>query len=1038
MSEQISKKISFFPFQWCYDQGKNDDNFTIRVYGWNRKNENVCCIIDDFSIPIWIELDDTIEWTEGKISLMKNKLRSLVYGKNSPVSIDFKKQQKLYFADVVKSGTNSYKPMLFPFLQLNFKGLYAVSTFMKAFSKEKLNYYDKVDINQFREVKIMVSSIGEVKLRFHCYESSISPIIKLFAVQNLPSSSWIHVTASPVLEEDKQTTKQHEYRVSYKKMIAFTQEECLKMPIVYPKILSYDIEVYSSKAPAFPKASISGDKVFQIGASICEQKGKEKKYKKILLTLGKCGTINHGCDPIEDVEVRVFSNEKDIYQGFKNLMIEEDPDVIIGYNIFKFDILYMHERNINFFDASCEYTAMGCIPGKKASLIPIKWESSAYGKQEMKYLDIEGRLMIDLFPYVVRSYKLTNYKLDTVANEFLKTGKDPLSANDIFRLYDDKSSKSTAIIGKYCIQDTWVTLLLFEKLLVWFDLVETATTNGVPIFYLYTKGQQIKMYSQLLKYCYHNNIVIQSKVYEVKEDEEYSGAYVSDPIPGLYKSILPFDFASLYPSIIIAYNIDYTKLVLDSSIPDEHCHIIKWSDHLSCKHDPKIIQKTTKKKEQQDKSIQKIMKGGKSFEDAETEVIDKIKPTKKCKVICGDFRFRFLKQEVSGKGTIPTLIEMLLKARKDTRKIIQQNETKIKDGGLSETEISRLKEINSVLDKRQLAYKVSANSMYGAMGVKVGYLPFPPGAMCVTATGRQSILKASAFLESDCGGKVIYNDTDSAYTYFECLKGKSMEEIWKYAEDVVEKVKKLFPAPIKLEFEEKVYTKFLILTKKRYAALACELGKPEKLIKRGIVLQRRDNCMFLRTVYEKILYNLLENIDEYTDIKEGASLKELFSNKAVNDLVSMLLTDIDKLFQSGYNYNDFVITKGMKQLVHKGKSDPSHIAVAKKMIARGQPVEDGARIEYVLLDKGDVKYKLTDKVSEKCDDANYYMEHRDILKIDFLSYLQRYCMKPIDELLRVGTRIPKLIEEQFILRLQKKKYLSGLNKLFEPVITLED
>ena len=47
-------------------------------------------------------------------------------------------------------------------------------------------------------------------------------------------------------------------------------------------------------------------------------------------------------------------------------------------------------------------------------------------------------------------------------------------------------------------------------------------------------------------------------------------------------------------------------------------------------------------------------------------------------------------------------------------------------------------------------------------------------------------------------------------------------------------------------------------------------------------------------------------------------------------------------------------------------------------------------------------------------------------------------MKPIDELLRVGTRIPKLIEEQFILRLQKKKYLSGLNKLFEPVITLED
>ena len=121
---------------------------------------------------------------------------------------------------------------------------------------------------------------------------------------------------------------------------------------------------------------------------------------------------------------------------------------------------------------------------------------------------------------------------------------------------------------------------------------------------------------------------------------------------------------------------------------------------------------------------------------------------------------------------------------------------------------------NPILDKRQLSYKVSANSMYGAMGVKKGYLPLLPGAMCVTYRGRTAIQEASKFLEEHCGGNVIYNDTDSAYTYFNCLEGKSMKEVWEYAEDVVEKVKKLFPPPMKLEFEGKAYVKFLILTKK--------------------------------------------------------------------------------------------------------------------------------------------------------------------------------------------------------------------------------
>ena len=64
--------------------------------------------------------------------------------------------------------------------------------------------------------------------------------------------------------------------------------------------------------------------------------------------------------------------------------------------------------------------------------------------------------------------------------------------------------------------------------------------------------------------------------------------YVFKPVPGVYDNIVPFDFASLYPTTIIAYNIDYSTLVQDRHVPDSHCHVIEWEDHLGCCHDPKV------------------------------------------------------------------------------------------------------------------------------------------------------------------------------------------------------------------------------------------------------------------------------------------------------------------------------------------------------------------------------------------------------------------------------------------------------------------
>jgi DNA polymerase elongation subunit (family B) len=242
---------------------------------------------------------------------------------------------------------------------------------------------------------------------------------------------------------------------------------------------------------------------------------------------------------------------------------------------------------------------------------------------------------------------------------------------------------------------------------------------------------------------------------------------------------------------------------------------------------------------------------------------------------------------------------------------------------------------------------------------------------------------------------------------------------------------------MKLEFEEKAYTEFLILTKKRYAAFAMELGKStKKLMKRGIVLTRRDNCNWLRLLYEKIMLDLLNNADDYSKLKDIQNdyHKEIYKNEKVKNLLYMILDTVNEMFQRKFETKEFVITKGMKQLEHKGKTDPVHIHVAKKMIKRGQPVQDGERIEYVLLDLGELKYKAKDKVLDKAEDANYYDQHKDVLNLDYLTYLQRQCVNPVDELLDVGIKLKRLLEEQFELRLQKKKYLNTINNVFSPRI----
>lgn len=1037
-SNSINGKI--FVYQWneLEEKNGNSSEFFIECYGITQKLEGVYLKISGFKPFFYVELPEEIEKNDLLINTLKTFLNS-IDKRNKPLEIESVFKRKLYYThkQLKKTKNEEYvkEDKKYQFLKLTFN------------TKSSMEYFS----NNFRK-PIEIYGYEPIQLNLCEYERNVSQVIKFLSCTGLPPAGWIQFSGSKMNNLDREVSFKHKISADIS-----TLKPSDVTNIVLPNVLCFDIEANSTIKNGFPNASLPGDRVFQISCCLLTSTGKMQKY---LLTLGEVNKKIIG----EDVIIREFGNsEANLLTGFTELVIETNVNVIIGYNILSWDMKYMLDR-CKLYKNEDDFCKMGIFLNEKCDIVSNSFKSKAYSAQNLTYVNTKGRLFLDLLPIIRRDYKLSNYKLKTVTTHFGLPTKDPLTAQDIFNNYNEyfknytsyklkdtesnimenykKGVNALSIVGKYCVQDSYITLLLYQKLQLWFGLCEMSKTAKVPIFYLFTEGTQIQMYSQVLEYCNKNNIVVNKGIQSNKEDN-YQGATVLNPIPGKYDKVLSFDFASLYPSIMMAYNIDYSTYVIDEKVPDDDCHIFEWKEHVNCEHD-------MNRKKKKDGTFS----------------------TAKRKVFCADRRYRFLKEEVGGKGVVPTLLTELIGARKNTRKQIAINEDlietlvkqllflkyqyknhidnknidivneflstiksipevfvdfdKIKhDTSLENKDITsnsliefvgedfykkiNINELdktiieiyescrntiqyNQVLDKRQLSYKVCANSMYGAMGVKKGYLPLPQGAMSITYKGRSSIEFISTYIPNKYNGKTVYGDTDSSMIYFEHIKNN--KDAVELAEEITKDMEQHFRKPMKLEFE-KIYEKYLILSKKRYLAqVANKEGKIVDFVKKGVVLTRRDNCKALRDIYLKTAVCILENVDKKT-------------------ILDNIVYYVNDMFKRKMDYNMFVITKSLSKDINEydtKKALPSHVQLAKRIRERGLNIETGSRIEFLFTTNGryDPKFNQGDKV----ESLEHFEKWLFYLRIDYLYYLEKQMVTPLDEIISVG-----LNEENFMERI---------------------
>lgn len=384
---------------------------------------------------------------------------------------------------------------------------------------------------------------GSTKLKV--YEANLDPMLRLMHRTGIESTGW--------LDTGSQCVRSY---LAHVDIDLFCNDWSTLTPVkrddIAPFVVaSVDIECMSSTGK-FPDADVPGDCCFQIGITLCRF-GSDEPYEEVCLCFKQTRGDN----------VRSFDTERELLEEFQKFLRVKDVDVITGWNIFGFDLEYIMKRGV-MCKCRPEFYNLGKFKDASCEIVYKKLSSSALGDNELKLLPMSGRFVFDLFHEVKRGYKLDSYKLNSVAQLYLGDQKLDMPPREIFARFEEGDPARLGEVADYCIKDTLLPHKLLSKLCILVNLLEMAKATSVPLCFLVERGQQIKVFSKLTKKAAELGFLVPVIYQGTLPEEGYEGATVLEAQSGAYYApITALDFASLYPSIMMAHNLCYSTLVMD-------------------------------------------------------------------------------------------------------------------------------------------------------------------------------------------------------------------------------------------------------------------------------------------------------------------------------------------------------------------------------------------------------------------------------------------------------------------------------------------
>ena len=639
---------------------------------------------------------------------------------------------------------------------------------------------------------------------------------------------------------------------------------------------------------------------------------------------------------IKGAKVESFDTEEGLLSAFMTKWREINPTIVTGWNIDYFDVTYLYNRYKLLFG---QQFANQLSPIGKVS----------YNKYRSRYI-IGGVSCLDYLA-LYKCYNFTelpNYRLDTVASIELGRGKIEYEGN-LDQLFRDDIEKFI----EYNLVDVELVVDL-DKKLQFIDLARAICHTG-HVFYEDFLFSSKWLEGAILTFLRRSGRVAPNKPRRKPRNEDgsdgegkFTGAYVKEPKPGLYKWVYDLDLTSLYPSIIMSINISpETKIGKLKGYSAEQ--------HMKGNLETYSI----------------VDDSGNEFPPLPKEKFLKFIEKNKYSVAANGVLYRTDKV-----GVIPEILSVWFDKRVEYKNLMKKYGKEGND------------EQYKFYGKRQLVQKIMLNSLYGVLGLPSFRFYDVDNAEATTITG-QTVIKTTELIANQYYSKVIgkeddynvYTDTDSVfYQAAQLVKSRNPElnedsdeemipAILSAAKEVETHINKVYDTMAKRLFnidshkfdikQETIAKGGFWVSKKRYAQWIINDNEVDcdKLDVKGLDVKRSSFPTYFKEVMKTVLLDILRSVD-----KKEIDTKILDYKKEMEDRPFI---DIAK--------NSAV--KGMSKYTTKTqvlgefkKGSPAHVKAAitynqllafYKVPYKYEPMKDGDKIKWVYLKKNPLGLEAT-------------------------------------------------------------------------------
>lgn len=745
------------------------------------------------------------------------------------------------------------------------------------------------------------------------------------------------------------------------------------------RVLSFDIEAKRKKA-GFVDAAM--DPVIIICAVLqiigLDDPGILHKVAFVYTFEGRAVAAVKGVN-----HLLVYNSEEEMMLAFTQYIRESDPDVFTGWNITGFDWPYLAKRAraLGINDAFMSFSR---IENQCAWTRSKKFQSKAHGAKESSELMCEGRFEYDGLLYMLRMVfqKYRSYTLNSISKEILGDNKIDVHHTQIPILHEGTDEQRAHLV-LYCLKDALLPVELLHKLMAFVNGIEQSRVTGATLKWLLSRGQGLKTFSKILRYKLPNEVIPSrspsgNAVFTV-------GGHVRVPIAGFYAyPLATLDFASLYPSIMQAYNICYSTITsLEVAL-----RLLKPEDYW-------------------------------------------IPPGE-------GITYCFVKEHIR-KGILPDMLDSLLGKRRFVKGLMNQSTKGSLLFSVLNSRQNALKIVCNSVYGFLKAYMLSDPRLMRAVTEWGQEMIITTASLCEShfqnrlMVDRKACIAAGIDYEKEpiskddidprimmrYSARIIYGDTDSVMVDF---GDTTVRQIVEFGNEAAHVCTETFVKPNKLEFES-LKLRSLFMRKKKYGSLEIEGATADmtmaeacakaKIVPKGLESKRRDNAKIGSELQANVLKLVLRDVD----IEEAQRATE----RAIE---SVLLQKVDM--------SKLIITKGLSKTDEQyamGGTKQQHTELKKRMAARshltGEVVpQTGDRVPFVMT-AGSSKAKACE-LSE-----NPVYVQKNNIPIDTNYYIEKQIMSATLSLFTCIWEPEKLSKIKSSMPHKEKRQLLAYKRLFQ-------